>query len=122
MSVYDDDEEKEGPSSSFETYLSEGDALYKQSEYTKALESYTLALKIQPDEKSCLVARSKCHLKLGDPQKALQDAEAAMKDDPNYNKGLYRKAEALYSLGDFEYALMFYHRGHKLRPELDEFR
>ncbi len=37
-------------------------------------------------------------------------------------QGLYQKAEALYSMGDFEYSLMFYHRGHKLRPELDEFR
>ena len=25
-------------------------------------------------------------------------------------------------MGDFEYALMYYHRGHKNRPELDEFR
>ena len=25
-------------------------------------------------------------------------------------------------MGDFEYALVFYHRGHKLRPELQEFR
>ena len=24
-------------------------------------------------------------------------------------------------MGDFEYALMFYHRGHKIRPELHEF-
>ena len=36
-------------------------------------------------------------------------------------KGLYQKAEALYSMGDFEHALMFYHRGHKIRPELHEF-
>lgn len=25
-------------------------------------------------------------------------------------------------MGDFEYALVHYHRGHKLRPELNEFR
>ena len=25
-------------------------------------------------------------------------------------------------MGDFEFALVFYHRGHKLRPELEEFR
>ena len=25
-------------------------------------------------------------------------------------------------MGDFEYALVFYHRGHNLRPELQEFR
>ena len=24
-------------------------------------------------------------------------------------------------MGDFEYALVFYHRGHKIRPELHEF-
>lgn len=37
-------------------------------------------------------------------------------------KGLYQKAEALYANGEFELALVFYHRGHKLRPELQEFR
>jgi len=35
---------------------------------------------------------------------------------------LYQKAEALYQKGDFETALMYYHRGHRLRPELQEFR
>ena len=28
----------------------------------------------------------------------------------------------MYYRGDFELALVFYHRGHKLRPELQEFR
>lgn len=37
-------------------------------------------------------------------------------------RGLYQKAEALYAMGDFEFALVFYHRGVKLRPELQEFR
>ncbi len=36
-------------------------------------------------------------------------------------QGLYQKAEALYAMGNFEYALVFYHRGHKIRPELYEF-
>jgi hypothetical protein len=35
---------------------------------------------------------------------------------------MYQKAEALYAKGDFEMALVYYHRGNKLRPELDEFR
>ena len=37
-------------------------------------------------------------------------------------QGVYQKAQALYYQGDFEMALVFYHRGHKLRPELQEFR
>jgi len=37
-------------------------------------------------------------------------------------QGLYQKAEALYTMGDFEFALVFYHRGCELRPELQKFR
>lgn len=37
-------------------------------------------------------------------------------------KGLYQKAEALYAMGEFELALMFYHRGKKLRSDLREFQ
>ncbi|XP_031557017.1 tetratricopeptide repeat protein 25-like [Actinia tenebrosa] len=117
-----DEEQEEGPKSSFSTYLAEGDVLYKQGEYKKALDSYSLALELKPTDKFCLVARSKCYLQLGDNAAALRDAEAALEDDKDFNKGLYQKAEALYAMGDFEYALVYYHRGNKLRPELQEFR
>lgn len=80
------------------------------------------ALEHQPGEKSCLVARSKCYLLLGDTSAALQDAEDSLKEDKRYHRGLYQKAEALYQTGDFEYALVYYHRGFKLRPELNEFK
>ena len=41
-------------------------------EFEKALESYTKALELDPDNKCCLVARSKCYLHIGDPMKALK--------------------------------------------------
>ena len=44
------------------------------------------ALDIQNNDKSCLVARSKCNLQLGNPEAALQDAEASLKDDKNYHR------------------------------------
>ena len=37
-------------------------------------------------------------------------------------QGLYQKAEALYYMGEFEFGLVFYHRGQKLRPQIQEFR
>lgn len=37
-------------------------------------------------------------------------------------QGLYQKAEALYTMGNFEFALVYYHRGNKLCPELQDFR
>ncbi|XP_021361943.1 tetratricopeptide repeat protein 25-like [Mizuhopecten yessoensis] len=119
--MYDGDE-SEGPKGTFEIYKAEADTLYKQGEYRKSIESYTTALELQPNEKNTLVARSKCHLQLGDTASALLDAETSLSDDKTFHKGVYQKAQALYYQGDFEMALVFYHRGHKLRPELQEFR
>ncbi|KFW69179.1 Tetratricopeptide repeat protein 25, partial [Pygoscelis adeliae] len=79
------------------------------------------ALKLRAGDKHCLVARSKCYLKLGDTENALKDAEASLQNDKTFSKGLYQKAETLYTMGDFEFALVFYHRGNRLRPELQKF-
>ena len=40
----------------------------------------------------------------------------------HFSQGLFQKAEALYYQGDFEPALVQYHRGNRLRPEVQEFR
>ncbi|XP_076791917.1 outer dynein arm-docking complex subunit 4 isoform X2 [Arvicanthis niloticus] len=75
------------------------------------------ALHLQSGDKNCLVARSKCYLKMGDLEKSLNDAEASLQNDPTFCKGILQKAETLYTMGDFEFALVFYHRGYKLRPD-----
>jgi len=83
------------------------------------------ALELNPNDKNALIARSKCHLLLGDPQKALDDAEAALQLNPkdsSKSKAVYCKAEALYHLGDFEMSLVYYYRGMRIRPEFGEFR
>ncbi|KAJ3332050.1 Tetratricopeptide repeat protein 25 [Blyttiomyces sp. JEL0837] len=138
------DRDSEGePVSSFQSYAAEGDILAKQGDFRKAIEAYSKALLIRPMDKHGLVARSKCFLQLGESQSALEDADLALKEDAeffkvsrklrqvciasaitdlNSHKGVFQKAEALYAKGDFEMALVFYHRGNKLRPELDEFR
>eukprot|EP00118_Oscarella_pearsei_P004650 m.20179 g.20179 ORF g.20179 m.20179 type:complete len:532 (+) comp27985_c0_seq1:33-1628(+) len=115
-------DDEEGPKSTFETYLAEGEKLSSKGYYSKALESISLALELRPGNRVALVARSKVHLQMGVNKSALEDAELALKDGKEFVKGLYAKAEALYAMGNFEYALMYYHRGNKLRPELEEFR
>lgn len=77
---------------------------------------------MNPSDQNALIARSKCYLLLGDPAKGLQDAEIALSSDKNNIRAIYQKAEALYYLGQFELSLMFFHRGLRLRPELDIFR
>lgn len=44
------------------------------------------ALSLQPDDKNCLVARSRCYLKHGDAESALKDAETSLKDNKDFFK------------------------------------
>ncbi|XP_055874374.1 outer dynein arm-docking complex subunit 4-like isoform X1 [Biomphalaria glabrata] len=114
-----------GTVGTFETLRDEAEHFVHVKLYEKAIESFTKALDMKPDDKTCLVIRSKCYLMLGNAEKALADAEAALSQDDDGKKdirALNMKAEALYQKGDFENALVFYHRGNKLRPELQEFR
>ncbi|XP_067168319.1 outer dynein arm-docking complex subunit 4 isoform X2 [Apteryx mantelli] len=112
----------EVPTGTFPSFVAEGTLLVRRGEHGKALPCFTKALQLRPGDKHCLVARSKCYLKLGDTENSLKDAEASLQNDKTFSKGLYQKAETLYTMGDFEFALVFYHRGYRLRPELQKFR
>ncbi|KAM5212767.1 outer dynein arm-docking complex subunit 4 isoform 2-T2 [Hipposideros larvatus] len=103
--------------STFPSYMAEGERLYLCGEFSKAALSFSNALRLQNSDKNCLVARSKCFLKMGELEKSLKDAEASLEGDPTFCKGILQKAETLYTMGDFEFALVFYHRGYKLRPD-----
>ncbi|XP_006924681.1 tetratricopeptide repeat protein 25 [Pteropus alecto] len=111
------DPENEGLRSTFSSYMAEGERLYLCGEFSKAAHSFSNALHLQNGDKNCLVARSKCFLKMGELEKSLKDAEASLQCDPTFCKGILQKAETLYTMGDFEFALVFYHRGYKLRPD-----
>uniref|UniRef100_H0WQC9 Outer dynein arm-docking complex subunit 4 n=1 Tax=Otolemur garnettii TaxID=30611 RepID=H0WQC9_OTOGA len=111
------DPEVETLRSTFPSYMAEGERLYLCGEFSKAAQSFSNALQLQNGDKNCLVARSKCFLKMGDLEKSLRDAEASLQSDPTFCKGILQKAETLYTMGDFEFALVFYHRGYKLRPD-----
>lgn len=45
-----------------------------------------------PNDQMALIARSKCYLQLGEPDKALGDAETALGIDKNSIRAIYQKA------------------------------
>ncbi|KAF7269624.1 hypothetical protein GWI33_017349 [Rhynchophorus ferrugineus] len=100
----------------------EANSHLKSGNLGKSLLCYDKALELNPVEKQSLVARSKCYILLGQPEKALKDAESALQVDKGYMKAIYQKAEALYYLGDFEHSLMYYHRGLHIRPDHEGFK
>ncbi|XP_041883819.1 outer dynein arm-docking complex subunit 4 isoform X1 [Corvus kubaryi] len=110
------------PVVTFGSLMTEGTALSRRGQHDKALGCFNDALKLRAGDKHCLITRSKCFLKLGDTENSLKDAEASLKIDKTFPEGLYQKAETLYTMGDFEFALVFYHRGRRLRPDIHKFQ
>ncbi|NWX57268.1 TTC25 protein, partial [Promerops cafer] len=115
-------EEELLPVVSFGNLMTEGTTLSRRGQHDKALGCFNDALKLRAGDKHCLITRSKCFLKLGDTENSLKDAEASLQIDKTFSEGLYQKAETLYTMGDFEFALVFYHRGRRLRPDLHKFQ
>uniref|UniRef100_A0A0X3P955 Outer dynein arm-docking complex subunit 4 n=4 Tax=Schistocephalus solidus TaxID=70667 RepID=A0A0X3P955_SCHSO len=107
--------------SSFEIYQSEGDVLLRLHQYDKAIEGYTNALELRPNNVHCLIQRSKCYLAESRTSESLQDVETALQIDPQSYKAIYQKAETYYYITEFEKALMYYHRGKELRPQFKPF-
>ncbi|XP_064256136.1 outer dynein arm-docking complex subunit 4 isoform X1 [Passer domesticus] len=110
------------PVVSFGSLMTEGTSLSRRGQHDKALGCFNDALKLRAGDKHCLITRSRCFLRLGDTENSLKDAEASLQIDSTFYEGLYQKAEALYAMGDFEFALVFYHRGRRLRPDLHKFQ
>ncbi|CAG9784171.1 unnamed protein product [Diatraea saccharalis] len=104
------------------TLLALARAEMMRERYRNAVSFVDKAIELAPEEKAAYVARSKCYLLLGEPRRALADAETALSLDPKHAKALLQKAEALYYCGEFEMSLVFYHRGLRARPDLIEFR
>ncbi|XP_018791564.1 PREDICTED: tetratricopeptide repeat protein 25 isoform X1 [Bactrocera latifrons] len=94
----------------------------KNANPENAVYFFSQALELNGTDINALVSRSKCYLLLGEPSKALQDAETALTEDKNNIRAIFQKAESLYFLGQFEQSLMFFHQGLRARPELSTFR
>lgn len=122
MASTDADLEDQQPKDMFSTLMENGKWLYRKGEFKKAIDSFTNALALKPCDKSCFIGRARCYLKVGQFENTLRDAEASLKSDKSFFEGLYLKAEALYYMGEFEFALVFYHRAYNLRPQIEAFR
>ncbi|KAI8904473.1 beta-lactamase-like protein, partial [Gorgonomyces haynaldii] len=88
-----------------------GNNLFHEQKYDKAIEQYNRAIQEETDQMklSLLVSnKSLCHYHLGEYKKAIEMSEQVMMMRPEWVKGYFRKAEALYRLERYEEALDMY--------------
>ncbi|GJN19979.1 hypothetical protein PR202_gb07300 [Eleusine coracana subsp. coracana] len=96
-----------------------GDAFRKQ-DYLNASVVYTQALKVDHFDGILFSNRSLCWLRLGEGEKALDDAMKCVELCPKWGKAYYRKGAALMHLKEYESAYNTLSRGLELNPESEE--
>eukprot|EP00945_MAST-04E_sp_MAST-4E-sp1_P005962 g5962.t1 len=103
-----------------------GNEAFSEGNYSQAMIFYTKAIdavRIMPVEPKpdllhiCYSNRAACWLRLGQPEKALEDAKSCTKLKPEYVKGLFRTGLALHALGKYEAAGPFFVKALKLQPK-----
>mmetsp|Transcript_39531 Transcript_39531/g.101484 ORF Transcript_39531/g.101484 Transcript_39531/m.101484 type:complete len:383 (-) Transcript_39531:2561-3709(-) len=106
----------------FASLVAEGELLFKKRDWVRSSDALSKALEVKEDSIPCYQLRARCYLHLGLPLKALLDAERILKRDPGNYKGILYKADALFDAGNFEFASINYHRGLRVRPDVQEFK
>lgn len=78
----------------------EGNNQYKAQNYRVALDMYSDAISLCPENASYYGNRAACHMMLADYKAALNDARQAVLVDPTFSKGYIRIAKCCMTLGD----------------------
>ena len=98
-----------------------GSQLLKIGDLKSALQLLDKSVNIFKDSEDLdpepYIERSKCRLKLGMVEEAVEDAEEALKADKTSMSAMKAKAEAMYQFGEFEQALIQYERMVRICPE-----
>eukprot|EP00755_Sulcionema_specki_P019895 Sspe_Gene.70605::Locus_41699_Transcript_1_1_Confidence_1.000_Length_1912::g.70605::m.70605 len=110
-------------------YYTEGLELFRRGLWEKAIVSLTAALSFRDSDSDALLARSRCYVHLGLFDEAIRDADKVIAIDEETTgklswkayKGVLQKAETYYARGDYETALLYYHRGRAKRPDVHAF-
>ncbi|KAL4087080.1 hypothetical protein PRIC1_012980 [Phytophthora ramorum] len=101
-----------------EGFKAEGNRLLAAKQPAEAVEMYTRALELDPENAVYLSNRSAAYLALGDARgKALKDAEKCIELRPDWWKGYSRKGAAQHALQRYDAARATYNEGLKLEPD-----
>ena len=100
----------------------EGNRLFKEKKFKKALDAYGEALLLSNQDYALLTNRAFAHLKLENYASAVKDASAAVDINPSIAKGYYRRGAAYFSMGTFAKAVRDFKFAARLEPKSLEIR
>lgn len=94
-----------------EQFKLEGNRAIAQRDFVLAIEKYTQALAINPDNAIYLSNRAAAYSNNREHEKAVADAKKALEIDPSYTKAYSRLGLAYYALGDAQASMDAYKKG-----------
>jgi tetratricopeptide (TPR) repeat protein len=106
----------------YKALVQEGQVLYYRNEFYRAIEAFTKASTNNKDDLGILIDRANCYIQVGNTRAALTDINAVLHKKPEDTRAILAKAEAFFSMGEFEFALVFFEKGLAIRTDLAGFR
>lgn len=94
-----------------------GNDMFRASDFFQAAMEYTQALELDPTVGPLYANRSCCWLKLGNHDKALEDAIKCTEVDPSNSKGWFRRGMALHAMKRYAEAIPHLLEAEKLEPK-----
>merc|ERR1712083_650032 len=93
-----------------------GNAMFRANDFLQAAMEYTAALELDPTNDALYANRSQCWLKLGNHEKAFDDALKCTEVDPSNAKGWFRKGMSLHAMERHPEAIPALLEAEKLEP------
>jgi len=97
-------------------FKDEGNSAFKASDFLQAAAFYTQSLDAHPND-VVYCNRSQCWLKLGQHERALEDARAAAKINPSNTKAYFREGISLHALERYAEAIPAFAKAENLDPK-----
>ncbi|KYQ92351.1 tetratricopeptide-like helical domain-containing protein (TPR) [Tieghemostelium lacteum] len=94
----------------------QGIKLFKEGQYPEAIKAFEEAIKRNPLDHTIYSNRSASYQKLGEYPYAVKDAEKCIELCPSFIKGYIRKGSALFSMREYQKALVAYDQGLHFEP------
>lgn len=93
-----------------------GNAALSDGNFDEAIQFYTQAIALDPNNHVLYSNRSAAHAKKGDYEASLEDANKTVALNPTWVKGYCRQGSTLAFLGRYDEALASYNEGLKVEP------
>ncbi|XP_048011838.1 small glutamine-rich tetratricopeptide repeat-containing protein alpha isoform X2 [Megalobrama amblycephala] len=100
----------------------DGNNQMKVENFSAAVEFYSKAIQLNPQNAVYYCNRAAAYSKLGNYAGAVQDCERAIGIDPNYSKAYGRMGLALASLNKYSEAVSYYKKALELDPDNDTYK